>query len=222
MRLILAMLTWLLKKLRFGQSEDGHGSSSQFEVERKYRLSQEEFDDLPSILKRSGYHFHREQQMTDTFIPALEQDDMIRIRDIRSQGKDSSVLTLKKWTVVEGERVRRERETESLDPVARDCLLEMGSRLATEALLSFSKKRVEYRGERDGKTVTIALDQVDGLGAYSGPYLEVEVLSHQESEVGEALACVEKVAFELLGGEREMSMSYMEMLKLSRAETPGR
>ncbi|MEZ4545506.1 MAG: CYTH domain-containing protein [Cyanobacteriota/Melainabacteria group bacterium] len=151
------MLTWLLKKLRFGQSEDGHGSSSQFEVERKYRLSQEEFDDLPSILRRSGYHFHREQQMTDTFIPALEQDDMIRIRDIRSQGKDSSVLTLKKWTVVEGERVRRERETESLDPVARDCLLEMGTRLATEALLSFSKKRVEYRGERDGKTVTIAL-----------------------------------------------------------------
>lgn len=96
------------------------------------------------------------------------------------------------------------------------------SRLATEALLSFSKKRVEYRGERDGKTVTIALDQVDGLGAYSGPYLEVEVLSHHESEVGEALACVEKVAFELLGAEREMSMSYMEMLKLSRAETPGR
>lgn len=220
MRLLVKFLFWLARSLSGGSGAKGKSdSSTQIEVERKYRISSEEFASLPGLLKREGFRFYRKQDMTDTFIPAKVESDMIRIRDLTSDGCDSSVLTLKKWIDVEGERVRQERETESLDPVVRDCLLEMGSRLADDALLTISKKRDEFQAERNGKTVTVALDQVEGLGAYSGSYMEVEVLAKHKDDVKQALVCVEEFAELLLGEVRETAPSYKEMLRMSLEAT---
>lgn len=216
MRLVLGLIVWFVKTLTGKQSES---ASTQLEVERKYHVSKETFESLPDRLNSSGFRYYRTQEMTDTFIPAQEDSEMIRIRDLTDEESSRSVLTLKKWISVDGESVRQERETESLDPVARDCLLEMGSRIAKDALNSFSKVRVEYRKRVDRKTVTVALDQVEGLGAYSGPYVEVEVLAKRKEDVKQALECVEEIAVLLLGQELETAPSYREMLKKSLTKT---
>lgn len=217
MELLYKVIVWFFKRLGLGDSQKVDKSSC-IEVERKYRLSPEEFDSMPGLSESSGFRFQHKQDMTDTFVPAALDSEMIRIRDIASEGKETSVLTLKKWIEVDGERVRQERETESLDPVARGCILEMGSRLAKDALLTFSKERVEYQARKDGNTVTIALDEVHGLGAFSGPYLEVEVLASRPEDVKQALQTVEKIAFDLLGESRETTPSYREMLLSSRSK----
>lgn len=216
MRLLLGIFIWLLKRLGFEPLKKPD-KSSQIEVEKKFRLKDSEIEKMPGFLEKSGFRAGGKQHMTDTFVPANEQSEMIRIRDLTVEEHSSSVLTLKRWIEVDGERVRQERETESLDPVARDCILEMGSRLAKDALLTLSKERVEYGSVRDGRAVTVALDTVDGLGAFSGSYMEVEVLASHEDEVGQALEVVDSVALELLGEKRETSPSYRDMLKESRA-----
>ena len=212
MRLFFGLVVWFVKTLTGKQAAQ---ASEQIEVERKYRLSENEFEALPGLLESSGFRYFRTQEMTDTFIPAQESSEMIRIRDLSDEDGNRSVLTLKKWITVDGESVRQERETESLDPVARDCLLEMGSRLAKDALLTFSKERVEYRKRKDRKTVTVALDRVEGLGAFSGPYVEVEVLAKRKEDVKQALDCVDEIAGMLLGDGKELAPSYREMLKQS-------
>tara|TARA_Y100001978_G_C23548557_1_gene363353 strand:- start:13 stop:666 length:654 start_codon:yes stop_codon:yes gene_type:complete len=215
MRLLLGIFVWLLKKLGFEPLKQSV-KSSQFEVERKFRLKDSERDMMPQLLKKSGFSYREEQFMTDTFVPASDPSELIRIRDLRVAEKTTSILTLKRWIEVDGERVRQERETESLDPVARDCILEMGSRLAKDALPTLSKERVEYGGVRNGRAVTVTLDTVDGLGAYSGSYMEVEVLAGRSDEVSQALELVDSIAFELLGEQRETSPSYRDMMKESR------
>ena len=221
MRLVVRFLFWLARKLS-GESSSAAGKGaekSQFEVERKYRLASSEAESLPGKLMENGFRYFRKQVMTDTFIPAEEESDMIRVRDLTEEGKSQIILTLKKWVMVEGERVRQEREVDSLDPVTRACLLSLGTRIAKGDLISFSKTRVEYQKRVDGRVVTVALDDVEGLGANSGPYMEVEVLAKREEDVKQASAKVDETAEFLLGESREVASSYMEMLKEHHAKS---
>lgn len=220
MRLIVRFLIWLARKLSGESSTKSKEHSSQFEVEKKFRLSSKEAQDLPAKLIDEGFRYFRKQDMTDTFLPAKEESDMIRVRDLTDESGSRIILTLKKWTVVDGERVRQERETESLDPVTRECLLDLGMRLAKDDLISFSKVRVEYQKRVDGRVVTVALDEVEGLGANSGSYIEVEVLAKRKEDVKQASAQVDEIARFLLGDDREMASSYMEMLQKHHANSP--
>ena len=68
--------------------------------------------------------------------------------------------------------------------------------------------------------MVITLDQVDGLGKYSGHYAEVEVLVPQDGNVEEARAAVFRLASQLFGQERDcVEMSYQQMLEASRSQS---
>lgn len=221
MNLLSGVLRWLLRFLQRLNLSKGKEASFQFEVERKYRLSEKEMSNLPGVLTESGFDRVPEVEITDTFIPAEVESDMIRIRDIVGRDGKSTVLTMKTWVEVEGGREREERESDPFDALTRGCFLSLGRRLAGGDLLSFSKRRTEFRKRRyrGELSVTVALDRVTGLGSYSGPYLEVEVIARRQEDVAGARSLVEDVTAELLGdANREVAPSYMEMLRLSRKE----
>lgn len=219
MDVFISILRWFLKQLAKLSSSDK--SSSHFEVEDKYPLRQNEFDSLPELLRRIGFRLASRVTMTDTFLPAEAKGEMIRIRDEVSldDGRSVTILTLKRWVeVTGGERVRKETESEGLDSTVRSCILALGRRLSDGDLPSFSKERTTYSAKRDGYNVNVALDIVEGLGEYSGPYLEIEIIVNAEEEVARARTFIEGFVVELLGEMRERSISYQEMLRLSRAK----
>lgn len=209
---------WLTRKFQKLVNAGTKEKRSHFEVERKYQLSREEFDRMPSRLRALGFSKKSCATIVDTFIPAENEGDMIRVRDETLDGLTTSVVTLKQWVDVAGSRERKERESDPIDAIARETFLALGRRLAGSELMSFSKERSAFRGYRDKRSVTVAVDLVSGLGQYSGTYLEIELIVERQEEVAEARAFVEKFAGELIGLEREFAISYMEMLKRSRQE----
>jgi len=216
--LFLPWLTRRFKKL-MAEAKSYETARPHFEVERKYRMSQAEFEDMPKRLRSLGFTRKSLAHIVDTFLPAEKDGDMIRLRDETVDELTTTVITLKQWVEVDGEQERKERESDPIDGVTRDCLMNVGQRLAKSELMSFSKDRTTYSGYRDKRTVTVALDNVYGLGEYSGTYLEVELIVERQEDVAQARAYVESFAAELLGEKRETAMSYMEMLKLSRKQT---
>lgn len=203
-----------LKKLR-GTCED----TEHFEVERKFRITQAEYDSLPALLRNKGFVKANPTEMTDTFIPTEKSDDLIRVRDETAGGVTTTILTLKHWTEVAGNRERKENETKGIDSNTRGCIIALGKRLNNgQELLSYSKSRVPFEGKRDGYPVTVALDFADGLAEFSGPYLEVEIIVFREEDVPEARKLISTIASELLGdGERPVALPYLEMLRRARA-----
>lgn len=203
-----------LKKLRRTSEDTAH-----FEVERKFRITQAEYDSLPTLLKSKGFVKASPTEMTDTFIPTEKPEDLIRVRDETAGGVTTTILTLKHWAEVAGNRERKENETKGIDSNTRGCIIALGKRLNKgEELLSYSKSRVPYEGKRDGCPVTVALDFAEGLGEHSGPYLEVEIIVIREEDVPEARKLISTISGELLGdGERPVALPYLEMLRKARA-----
>ncbi len=209
---------WLTRKFKKLAAASTRASRPHFEVERKYQLSRQEFDEMPRRLRALGFSKKTDATIVDTFVPAENEGDMIRVRDETVDGLTTTVITLKQWVDVDGSRERKERESDPIDSIARESFLALGRRLAASDLMSFSKERSSFGGYRDKYRVTVALDLVSGLGRYSGTYLEIEVIIESQEAVAAARAFVEKFARELIGSEREFAISYMEMLKRSRQE----
>ncbi len=211
------MWPWLNRKFKkLAAAVNVKNNRPHFEVERKYQLSREEFDGMPGRLRALGFSKSSDATILDTFLPAENDGDMIRVRDETSDGVTVTVITLKEWIDVGGSRERKERESEPIDAISKEAFLALGRRLADSDLMSFSKERATFCGNRDKYRVTVALDQVSGLGRYSGTYLEIELIVERQEGVAEARSFVEKFAVELIGAEREFAISYMEMLKRSR------
>src|SRR4030095_7504849 len=83
-------------------------------------------------------------------------------------------------------------------------------------LLFFGKRRRHFVGRLDNLDAVVSIDSVEGLGQYSGLYLEVEVLVPLGEDVNPARQVIVSLAADLLGEEREqVKQSYMDMLKLS-------
>jgi predicted adenylyl cyclase CyaB len=203
----------LLPKLLFKLLKAARKGNRNFEVERKYSITAKEHADLPGKLRSLGFRHANDVHMTDTFIPTVVDGDMCRIREEREDSRSSYVLTRKTWVHIDGQKEREEHE-EKLTDLTRKTLLELGERLSNRPLLSFSKERTHYiRKEPDGQII-VALDLVEGLGEYSGDYMEVEILVKKEADVATAREAIREVALDLLGEEREpVQMSYQEMLK---------
>lgn len=214
-KLLRLIVRWLSRIWRGSSSPDG----AHFEVERKYRLSEAEIQALPSKLTSIGYAFDGVAEMTDTFVPPAVEGDMIRVRDETISGASHTVLTCKTWKIVAKQKEREETE-EVLTPFVRGCILEVGQRLRGKKLASFSKTRDLYVATVDGRKVTVGLDRVTGLGKYSGPYLEIEVIAKLESEVEAAREFIVKFAKELLGDDRDfVRMSYQQMLMETESQS---
>ncbi|HEY9787063.1 MAG TPA: CYTH domain-containing protein [Candidatus Obscuribacterales bacterium] len=210
-RKLLACLTaWLLAKSRRADKKSKE-PKAHLEVERKFNLSEDEAKGLPDKLSRRGFSASGRLTMTDTFLPTVKDEDMIRIRVESDDNKSQRLLTMKDWLTVAGQRERRENEGE-ID-LLTSCFLRLVGRLVNgKRLLAFSKTRQMFLApERD---VVVAVDQVSGLSIYSGCYLEVEVLVPLDGDVEAARVRIRGLVVELLGEEREfVRRSYLDMLR---------
>jgi adenylate cyclase class IV len=187
------------------------------EVERKFKISSEEFRALSARLLSQGFQLTGQVFMTDTFLPVQVEGDMMRIRVETMNDITKTILTRKQWVTVGGERERQETERDTND-LAAGCLLELGERLAGGPLPSFSKDRDMYSrlAEDEHHQIVVALDTAEGLGEYSGHYMEIELLVPVDGDVQAARQQIASLAASLLGEERAFEqMSYQDMLKRS-------
>ncbi|CAN5140661.1 hypothetical protein BH10CYA1_BH10CYA1_37740 [soil metagenome] len=192
---------------------------SHLEVERKFKISDDEFRALSARLLSQGFQLTGQVFMTDTFLPVLTDGDMMRLRVETMNDITKTILTRKKWVVVNGEREREETEKETSE-LAAGCLLELGERLVGGPLLSFSKDRDLYSrlAEDEHHKIVVTLDTAEGLGEYSGHYMEIELLVPVDGDVQAARQQIATLAASLLGEERAFEqLSYQEMLKRSIA-----
>lgn len=186
-----------------------------FEVERKFGISAAEYASIPDKLSAHGFKYEGQVYMTDTFVPAAEDGEMIRIRQETANDQSKYLLTHKQWVNVAGQRERAEQE-EQVSELIRACLLDVGKRLKGGALSSFSKERNHYTRIEKGRKVTVALDNVEGLGQYSGYYMEIELIVPASEDVEAARQHIKELAATIFGEERAfVTLSYMEMLKLA-------
>lgn len=187
------------------------------EVERKFQISKEEFRALPARLLALGFQATGQVFMTDTFLPVSKEGDMMRLRVETMNDITKQILTRKKWVEIRGEREREEEEKVTSE-LAAGCLLELGERLAGSPLPSFSKDRDLYSrlAEDEHHKIVVSLDTAEGLGDYSGHYMEVELLVPVDGDVTAARLQITSLASSLLGEERAfVQMSYQDMLKRS-------
>ena len=184
-----------------------------FEVERKYRLVPEELESVRQRLAEMGFTPSKSIEMTDRFLPTKIDGEMLRVRDETIAGKTHTVLTIKEWVIISGGKERSETEGH-LSPLSRRFLLFLGRLIRGQALLQFSKLRLDHESP-SRPHVIVALDTVEGLGDNSGHYAEIEVLVPQDGDVESARAQIASLARTLFNEEREPVMqSYMDMLKL--------
>jgi len=201
----------LLRRILFGVTR----SDSNFEVERKYSISRAEYKALGDKLLSIKFRYVGQAYMKDTFVPVPVDGDMCRVREETMNDRTKYLLTQKTWVQVDNERERKEDEEQITERVAQ-LMLDLGQRLAGAKLLSFSKDRDFYtRYDAEGRKVTISLDLVEGLGEYSGPYMEIEILVARKCHVNAARTSIEQLVQEVLGETRPVADSYMEMLKRS-------
>jgi adenylate cyclase class IV len=219
MRQWVGYACWLPARLRRMVMATSSSKES-FEVERKYKISRQEHAELPEKLISMGFTHEAQVHMYDTFLPTAVESDMCRVRDETIKDRTKHLLTQKVWVQVSGNRERKEKE-EEISTLVRETLLDIGLRLNGKALSHFSKDREMYvRSDDLGRQVTIALDITEGLKQYDGTYMEIEFLVADERDVESARQSIKKLVQEVLGEARlEWELSYMQMLRLSQAES---
>ena len=193
----------------------GNGDKgTNFEVERKYRLKDDELDSFSARLSELGFAPARTIAMTDRFLPVKVSGEMLRVRDETIEAATHTVLTIKEWVEISGGKERRESEGH-LTPFTRALMLKLGTLVNFgKALLQFSKVRQEHENP-ERQHVIVTIDEVYGLGDNSGHYAEIEVLVTQDGNIEAARSQIADLARELFNEEREpVKMSYMDMLKL--------
>ena len=188
---------------------------SHLEVERKFRISAQDAMSLPARLPTKGFLPAGTVDMTDTFLPAKNEGDMIRIRRESEGSRRQILLTLKKWVVTSDGGKEREETEGSISGVVAVILMWLGRSLRGSSLLSFSKRRQLFAGTLAGRQAVISVDTVSGLGSYSGTYLEIEVLVPVGEDVNGARESIYATAAQLLPDAEQVKQSYMDMLKLA-------
>src|SRR5438094_561760 len=128
----LYSLALYLLRIATQNSEKTH-----LEVERKYRITADEASSLPSRLSSKRFVSIGTVDMRDTFLPAKNEGDMVRIRRESDNGKRRTLLTLKKWIVTADGGKEREETEGRLHPLVAVVLLWLGRSLRDSSLLSF-------------------------------------------------------------------------------------
>lgn len=189
-------------------------SKKHFEIERKYRLTEDEYKALPGRLQEAQFKPDRSVIERDTFFPVEKKGDMLRIRDEECDGSTTHSFTRKTWVETAGAKERSEHE-EELSPFIRECILEIVQRIRPEPpLRRLSKQRSLYEKEQsNGAKVVVTLDYLKELGEHSGPYMEIELIIVNEKDIPSARETIQELATMLLHDERDyVRMSYQDML----------
>ncbi|HEY9757336.1 MAG TPA: CYTH domain-containing protein [Oculatellaceae cyanobacterium] len=191
------------------------GNKKHFEIERKFRLTETEFAEMPERLHAAGFHASKTVVENDTFFPVEKKGDMLRLRDETCDETTIHTLTRKTWVETAGQKERSESE-EEISEFIREFMLEVVQRVHSQPLRRLRKDRSLYKKEGpalQGEQVTVTLDYLKELGEYSGPYMEIELIVDNDSGVQRARDYIQKIAAQLLHEERDyVRMSYQDML----------
>lgn len=208
---LLSFLRTLFGAIVYRGSEPPH-----FEVERKFHLEDGEVNEVIERLREQGFSPAGVVVMTDTFLPPPAKGEMLRVRDESIGGATRTVFTRKSWiNTPEGGKERRETER-VVTPFLRTALL-LAARMICGDLASFVKERRLFTGTANNLEVVVSVDEVNGLGKYSGDYLEVEVIVPIGEDTAAARDVIFSVAARLFDGQRsDVGRSYQEMLSLHR------
>lgn len=188
------------------------------EVERKFSITQSETESLPIRLRELGFRPSGSVTMSDTFFPPRKKGEMMRVRDEVTAGSNCrSVFTLKSWVHTdEGAKERLESES-VVSPLMRTIAIIIGRYATGRELLNFSKERSLYEGKLNDLDFVVAIDRVNGLGKFSGHFLEVECIVPLGEDPAKARTEIFKFVETLFGTPREdVKKSYLEMLELSK------
>lgn len=200
------------------KAQKGH-----LEVERKFQITKEEMDRLTIRLRELNFEPAGTAIMTDYFLPVAEKGEMMRIRDESLSGTAHILFTHKSWyKTADGGKERQEAEAEA-SSFAKTVFLILGYLLSGKSLLSFTKERMLFEGKIGTRAAVISLDTVEGLGEFSGYYLEAETIVplHEDSTI--AREQIFNFAEQAFGKPRDhLKTSYFEMLELSTKSTKSR
>jgi adenylate cyclase class IV len=168
---LLRLLRAAFRAYVSSQTDKGH-----LEVERKFHLSVEEARRLPSVLEAQSFKSIGLAVMSDSFLPGLIPGEMLRVREEQIDSAAlQTIFTFKQWVKSEHGMERQETER-TVRPSVAALWLCVGRLLNGGPLLSFSKNRHLYEGQLDGAACIVSIDDVHGLGEFSGWYLEVELI----------------------------------------------
>lgn len=196
--------------------EDTH-----LEVERKFRIAEAEVAAIRTRLSALLFEHFGDATLADTFLPSPVKGEMMRVRRETLNGHKDVLLTYKTWVATpDGGKERQEAEHPTR-PLIASLLIILGRLVQGGPLLGFSKERSLYRGAYGPGEVVVGIDQVVGLGRYSGYYVEIEIMvPHADREsAGAAKSAIYEVAEKIFGEAREdVKQSYLDMLIAARAE----
>ena len=188
------------------------------EVELKFRIGAGEASGLPDQLRQRLFVSEGMVELSDTFLPVAVEGEMMRIRQEKDEHRSiKTLITFKQWVATATGRTRRESER-AVSPMAAIVLLVVGRMIGGSPLLGFAKKRQLYTGMVGQHQMTVAIDDVSGLGSFSGWYLEAEVIVPLS---GDPVAVQDDIlifAQSLFGDKRQPEkQSYFEMLVRSQS-----
>ncbi|HEY9793409.1 MAG TPA: CYTH domain-containing protein [Candidatus Obscuribacterales bacterium] len=183
------------------------------EIERKFFQTQQEASQLAEKLKERGFKYIGTALMSDTFLPSAVQGEMLRVRQERMDLQEArTILTFKQWVKTATGKERRETERD-VPPVIGLFWLLVGRFAAGHPLLGFSKRRQLYEGKLNATDAVVSIDEVSGLGVYSGWYLEIEVLQPLGTDSTLLEQQINLLANELFDtGRQPIMRSYRDML----------
>jgi len=200
----------LLRVVTSSDADKGH-----LEIERKFSLLKVSTQGVIERLKDEHFYFSGSLSSTDWFVPSPVRGELQRLRREYKDGVESYILTVKHWEATADDgRERHERERQ-IRPITFYILLYLGKFATSFRLPTFRKSRDLYSGELEGKKATAAIDEATGLGEYSGPYLEIEVLAPRRSPSKAVQAAILRLASRIAPEAVEVQHSYQEMLEAS-------
>lgn len=184
------------------------------EVERKYRLSDDQFADLLAGLESTYYFGDRsEVRQHDIYLPPRSDSESLRLRAETRNGAVRYYLIVQSDVKSTGGGEKSQISTE-IDSLVFESLHDLGRRLSADELPEINKQRHLFHGEREGWLMRVCLDKLEDLGDYSGHYLELETLCSDTQEVEGAVAVLTGLAVEIVGNDgKPLDMNYLDMYR---------
>ncbi len=179
-----------------------------FEVEVKFRLTQELYNEIRNKLASIGAKFLEEVFEIDSYLAHpcrnfAETDEALRIRVVSKNGERSAVLTYKGPRLGGEGKTREEINVEIQDP---EKLLLLFERLGFRKVAEIRKRRLVYTYEN----FTIVLDDVENLGKF----VEIETVTDSRDLVDKCVSEILSFAENSLGLSRDLvePRTYLELM----------
>lgn len=186
--------------------EHGQMSAGALELERKYRITPSLRQSIEGRLSEWDFRSQPPLRQTDYYLEVLGPHQYTRARRSEEGSQVSYQLTRKQHDPAGGRRVEEE-------PLSASVWSALTARFHQLPMPIIYKERVRWSGFVTGVPLSVTFDRVEGMGFYSGDYLELEVMTPDDSLVSIAESCLAEVSGLLgLQAAEHVDQSYVGLL----------